>query len=489
MYLETLLRVHTFAKALAMAGVVASASWPIVARADELADLKAMLKQMQERIEKLEANQKMQAQQTPPAPAPTATPAPAPQQAVFVPTTVQAAPSRLEYKLYGRADIGYTNSNGSTATGASVSTSRFNQGQMASRLGLTGSWTFDADTRAIFGVETGVNLFNGAAGGTIQEAPQAGAAGVVLFSRGATAGVATSQYGSIEAGTMYMAPFWVALGADQISAHNYGAGDLSGLWSAQRPEALGKYLKAPPKAASGTAAGTITGASSGTASFFGNALRYRTPKLGEGFTAELSFSNGQQTLGSNDLQNDGMAWAGNVMYVNGPLWAGYAHMDYTQVADISATVTALWMTRHQVTDIVGARYKFGDLTVGGSYTVFNVDNAGGYKGSAYGLSTGYDIGKHTIEFSLGRNEYSGATGASLGSYGANGVAGQTGDPASTSYGLGYLYNLQKNLSLYLYHMRVENNANANLGVTQFRSDNLGLGNTATETTMGMFFVF
>jgi predicted porin len=398
----------------------------------------------------------------------------------------------LEYKIYGRADLGYAVSNGSTgngATAASVTTSRFNQGQMASRFGLTGSWTLDPDMKAVFGVETGVNLFNGAAGGGIQEAPQAGAGGVVLFSRGATAGLVSNTWGSIEAGTMYMAPFWVALGADAISAHGYGASDLSGLWSAQRPEALGKYLKGPAKAANGTTAGTISGSNTGTALFYGNSMRFRTPKFGGGFTGEFSYTNGQQALGSNDFQNDGRAWAGNIMYSAGPLWAGYSHMNYTQVADVSTTTTASWQTRHQLTDIVGARYKWGDLTVGGSYTTLSVDNAGGYKGSAYGLSTGYDLGKNTFEFSVGRNKYENATSASTGVYGANGTAGQTGDPSSTSYGFGYLYNLQKNLTLYLYHMRVQNNSNANLGVIQFRGDNSALGHTASETTAGMFFVF
>lgn len=467
--------VKSVVQALALAGLVAAAG---AAHADELSDLKGMLKQMQDRIEKLEADKKQPMQAAAPA--------------VIAPATVQGAPSRLEYKIYGRADLGYTVSNGSTGNGATatnVTTSRLNQGQMASRLGLTGSWTLDPDMRAIFGLETGINLFNGAAGGGIQEAPQAGAGGVVLFSRGATAGLVSNTWGSVEAGTMYMAPFWVALGADAISAHGYGASDLSGLWSAQRPEALGKYVKGPAKAASGSAAGTIGGVNTGTALFYGNSMRYRTPKFGGGFTGEFSYTNGQQALGSNDFQNDGRAWAGNILYSDGPLWAGYSHMDYTQVADVSATATTNWQTRHQVTDILGARYKWGDLTVGGSYTTLNVGDAGGYKGTAYGLSAGYDVGKNTFEFSVGRNEYQNATSASVGLYGANGTAGQTGDPSSTSYGIGYLYNLQKNLSLYLYHMRVENNSNANLGVIQFRGDNSALGNTATETTAGMFFVF
>lgn len=464
-------------QSLAIAGLLSAFG---SAQADELSDLKATLKQMQTRIENLEADKKQ------PVPAATITPA------VIAPTTVQGAPSRLEYKIYGRADLGYTVSNGSTGNGASatsVSTTRFNQGQMASRLGLTGSWAFDPDLRATFGVETGINLFNGSAGGGIQGAPQAGASGVVLFSRGATAGLTSSSWGSVDAGTMYMAPFWVALGADAISAHGYGASDLSGLWSAQRPEALGKYLKGPANAANGTTAGTVGGTNTGTALFYGNSVRYRTPKFGGGFTSEFSYTNGQQTLGSSEFRKDGSAWAANVMYSDGPLWAGYAHMDYTQVADISATASPNWQARHQVTDILGARYKFGDLTVGGSYTTLNVGEAGGYKGTAYGLSAGYDVGKNTFEFSLGRNEYQNATNASSGLYGANGTAGQTGNPMSTSYGLGYLYNLQKNLSFYIYHMRVQNNENANLGVIQFRGDNSALGNTATETTAGMFFVF
>jgi len=281
----------------------------------------------------------------------------------------------------------------------------------------------------------------------------------------------------------------VALGADQISAHGYGAGDMSGLWSAQRPEALGKYVKGPASVANGTTAGTIGGVNTGTALFYGNSLRYRTPKFGGGFTGEFSYSNGQQALGTSSFKNDGRAWAGNIMYSSGPLWAGYAHMDYTQVANVASAAPAVWSTRNQVTNILGVRYKVGDLTVGGSYTELGVSNAGGYKGTAYGLSAGYDLGRNTFEFSVGRNNYQNATSASSGTYGANGTAGQTGQPSSTGYGLGYLYNLQNNMTLYLYEMRVVNNASANLGVTDFRGDNTALGHTASETAAGMFFVF
>ena len=559
-------------KGLALAGLLASAS---IASADEMSDLKALVKQMAERIEKLEAsnramtvtpatgvplnNEWMSAVRTESDKAAKAAVAAAvAAKPVFSPTTVKGAPSAFEWKIYGRGDIGYTSSTGSIGAslanpgGREVTTTRLNQGEMSSRFGLNGAWVFNADYRGVFGFETGINLFTGQAGGiglgATANSPASSQS--VLFNRGATAGVASKDYGTIEAGTMYLSPFWVALGGDGPSANNFAANDFSGLWSATHPNALGKYLRGPANVAvnnfiqasnnnqnsGATCAGaagaacpvipnqsgstTLGGAHSGTAQFYGNAVRYRSPGFLDGFSAEFTYTNGQQLSNINDLENDGKAYAFNVLYNNGPLFAGYAHMDYTQVTDTSRAATiaplavaaataggSVFVTRHQVTDVFAARYKYDDFTLGGTYANFTVSNAGGYKATAYGLSGAYDLGKNRFELSIGKSDYSNATISNCGGFGSNGVGGvaniagvgcnvvaptalnSNGDPSSTSLGLGYIYNLEKNLSLYLYHLRVTNNNNANLGVLQFRGDNNVLGATATETTAGMFFVF
>lgn len=443
--------------------------------ADEVSDLKELVKQLQQRIERLEAKS------APTAVAPAQVASPAPPAAASPANSVAATPG-LQVRMYGRADIGYVSSEGSDTAGKTVTTSRFNQGQMASRLGLTGSWAYDADLKAIFGVETGLNLFNGNAGGGTQNSTA-----TVLFNRGATAGLASNSYGSIEAGTMYMAPFWVMLGADNASANNYGLSDFSALFSVSRPEALGRYLK-DPVGATANLSKTATGAgnNSGTALFYSNSVRYRTPTV-EGFKGEFSYSMGQQAFGNTPLKDDGTTWGINAIYQAGPLFVGYGHMNYQQVNDIATTGTASnWVTREQETDILGARYTFADFTLGASYTSYRVSNAGGYGAKAYGLSGAYNLGKHRVEASVGRLDYDGANG--VGAFGTNSGNGK-GDPSTMSLGVGYLYNLTKNMSVYGYYNKMDNNSNANLGVNQFRADTKSFGFSPSEWTVGTFLTF
>lgn len=475
---------------LVAVGVGGGGAW-----ADELSDLREQLKSALQRIDQLEAKA---AQSTA---SQTGTPAaqgPAPQAASRQAASDQSpgagqapaktalsltTPTGFEWNIYGRGDIGFVQSIGSTGNGKAVVTNRFNQGEMASRLGLTGSWApnNNDEYKAIFAVETGLNLFNGSAGGTVQNYSSSTS---VLFNRGATAGIASKTYGSIEGGTMYMAPFWVILGADQASAHDYGANDFSALFSLSRPEALARYLKDP---VTGNVSGTtsMTGGYSGTALFYANSIRYRTPNF-SGFTGEFSYSMGQQAFGSTEIGADGRTYAGNIMYNNGPLFIGYAHQDYIQENDIAVSGASNWVSRDQTTDVIGARYKWGDLEFGASYTLFQVSNAGGYMAQAYGLSSSYDIGPHRIETSLAKITYGGVN--NTGSYGKNTGDG-SGKPESVSLGAGYLYNIAKNWSAYTYYNHIFNNTHAKLGTLSFRSDNSSTGFSPTTWTVGMFYCF
>jgi len=453
-------------------GLIATA-----ARAGELDDLKAALKHQQDRIEQLEAKQAptIATQATASTIAPTAPPI----------STIPATPQTgLQVKLYGRADIGYNVSIGANAAGTVITTRRMNEGLMVSRIGFSANYLFDPEFKALAGAEIGVDLFSGSAGGTTQNST----AGQVLFNRGATAGVASTRWGSLEGGTMYLATFWPALNADLASANGWGAADLSALFSLTRPDALGRYLK-DPVTGNVSATTTQTGSNSGTALFYGNSVRYRMPQFTGGlkpFSIELSYSNGQQAASDTPLKDDGKALAFNLIYNDGRLFVGYGHMDYLQVNDIATVGSSVWATRHQVTDIIGARHTWGNLTLGGSYASYRVSNAGGYQAAAYGLSGGYDINKHRIESSLGRITYSGAN--AVGAYGTNTGDGM-GDPATSSIALGYLYKLERNLTLYVYYTTMLNNDHAKLGVFQFRGDNDYFGYSPKQYALGMFFIF
>jgi hypothetical protein len=150
-----------------------------------------------------------------------------------------------------------------------------------------------------------------------------------------------------------------------------------------------------------------------------------------------------------------------------------------------------------VTDIVGARYQWRDLTLGGAITYFSVSNAGGYSALAYGLSCAYDItNKHRLEASVGTVSYQNA--AADGAYCTYSTAGVPScknlalageNPRSTSFALGYLYKLQPNIVLYTYFNRVNNNANALLGTINYYATNAFNGSVVDEFQMGTFITF
>ena len=504
--------VRSLFRTLVMVGIISLFVAPaIVAQADEVSDLQAAIKQqqqiiedLQKRIEAIEAQKSAQAKPV------------ASEKQVFAPATVAGNPSGMEYKLYGRADAGFVHNASKDNKGQDVTTDVLRQGgQMTSRLGLTGVWVFNEQYKAIWAAEAGIDLLKGQVGGFGAQQVQNDTSNTILMNRGITAGLATRDYGSFEFGVMYMAPFWVMLGADNASDNNLGLSNTSGLWTVSRPEALGRYLKGPAvpdansymNANNNTVTTSVTnksgttsmsGANTGTALFYANAFRYRTPNFA-GFAGELSYSNGQNASNMFGSRDDGRTFAGNVQYSSGPLWLGYAHMDYQQVADISFSTSASgnWVSRNQVTDIIGARYKWRDLTLGGSVTNFSVSNAGGYSALAYGLSGAYDItDKHRLEASVGIVSYQNA--AADGAYCTYSTAGVptcknlalTGEnPRSTSFALGYLYKLQPNIVLYTYFNRVNNNANALLGTINYYTTNAFNGAVVDEFQMGTFITF
>ena len=225
-----------------MVGIVSLFVAPaIVAQADEVSDLQAAIKQQQQIINDLQKRiEALEAQKSAPA-KPVAS-----EKQVFVPATVAGNPSGMEYKLYGRADAGFVHNASKGNKGQDVTTDVLRQGgQMTSRLGLTGAWVFNEQYKAIWAAEAGIDLLKGQVGGFGAQQVQNDTSNTILMNRGITAGLATRDYGSFEFGVMYMAPFWVMLGADNASDNNLGLSNTSGLWTVSRPEAFGRYLKGP----------------------------------------------------------------------------------------------------------------------------------------------------------------------------------------------------------------------------------------------------
>ncbi|MCX8507011.1 MAG: porin [Alphaproteobacteria bacterium] len=465
----------------------------------------------------------------------------------------------LTTTIYGRLDAAVTSSGGARALNADGSkstynTTRLSQGQGVNRLGLRGAYQFEDPTlKVVFGVEMGTSLLNGNAGGVTANSTQNCAAlspantskdfnaqkpdvtatttlstsggettatttvgrfvsvpcntSNVLFNRGYTVGLASTTFGSLEFGNMYMAPFWVILASDK-SLYNLGLSDTSALFASVQPGALGRYLSDPVasvsnKSGTNTAVGAGA-ANTGTAGFYANSLRIRTPAL-YGVTTEVSYSIGQNASGINNLYKDGQTIAANIMYNDGPLFVGVAHMTYAQVNDIASPTSRFsdWRTRYQNTEVLGARYKIADLTVGAAFTLLRVTSAGDYTAMGYGVSSAYDLtAEHRVEASFGITSASNT--ASKGAYGAN--LGRTttvtnedgstttksaGDPQTISYGVTYLYSIAANTKAYLGYIANSNNSNADLGVGPFRSDTAkgAWGSSPYSVAAGMFLAF
>lgn len=458
------------------------------------------------------------------------------------------APSPLTTQFYGRFDAGVAVSGGArdlnkNGTQSTYSTVRFSHGQMTPRLGVRGSYQFENPTlKATFGLELGANVFNGNAGGAAQDTTQNCAAPApsqlvtvtnndatattaatktkfisipcntsnVLFNRGYTLGLASTDLGSIEFGMMYAAPFWVWLLADE-TGFKYGLSSTSALSSATQADAMGRYLSGPVAAATNVSAtNTAVGSSvanTGAGYYYANSVRLRSPNF-YGVTGEVFYSLGQNASGTNNLYKDGQAISGNILYKDGNLSAGVGHMTYAQVNDVSSVVGgskfADWRTRYQNSQIASLRYKLDDLTVGGTFTFLSVTSAGGYQAMGFGLFSSYDLPdiNSRVEATFGWNSVSGVcTGKkdSKGKYVATTSFGTAntcnpdkgGDPQTIAYGVTYFYSVGPTAKAYTGFIAHSNNDAANLGVGPFRGDTSAkaFGSKPYAVNTGMFFVF
>ena len=138
---------------------------------------------------------------------------------------------------------------------------------------------------------------------------------------------------------------------------------------------------------------TATATAYGYADFFTkNALTYTSPNVG-GLTAQVQYGF------SNNIESskDGSVVAGSLAYVNGPLSIRYAMQDRNQAA--SAAPSAPNTTFNKKTQVVGARYNIGAVSLGVAY--FENKSAAALNGAmtkadGYLLGAGYTTGAWTL---------------------------------------------------------------------------------------------
>jgi predicted porin len=122
------------------------------------------------------------------------------------------APSNVT--LYGLLDVGLEYVDNVGAAGASLRRMPANTGSLPSRLGFRGSEDLGGGLRAVFTLESGLNLDTGLLG-----------QGGRLFGRQAFAGLSGS-WGTVSVGRQYTMLFWSLQDADILGPNIYGSGSI-----------------------------------------------------------------------------------------------------------------------------------------------------------------------------------------------------------------------------------------------------------------------
>jgi len=116
-----------------------------------------------------------------------------------------------------------------------------------------------------------------------------------------------------------------------------------------------------------------------------NSIMYRSPKM-NGFGVALMYS-ADTTQTTNVDDNDTDSWSANATYNNGPLYVGFGYLDNNVSASADEQVWRL-----------SASYKFGAFKVVGLYQ--DVNDAGGSAGTdneAWGIGGAYTFGNNVIK--------------------------------------------------------------------------------------------
>lgn len=261
--------------------------------------------------------------------------------ALAVMAAAGAASAQSSVQLYGIADVWF---GGVKATGSKAQTVVEDGGVDGSRFGLMGSEDLGGGLKAIFTLEQGFTLDNGAAGTTTDTA---GKTVNAAFSREATVGL-QGNFGTVKLGK-------------QFNAFD----DVSGAAATVFDGAL-------------TPMNTVF-ESGAFASTDANTVKYISPAF-SGFTGSASYSFGENKTATVDAANS-YALAGQ--YANGPVAAGLGYA----VKDLGAA------GENKAVRLNGS-YNFGVATLKASYGL--VDYATNFETNEYEIGVDYPLASNLI---------------------------------------------------------------------------------------------
>lgn len=301
---------------------------------------------------------------------------------------VGAANAQSSVTLYGIVDafVQY-------ADGADSQTRIQSGGLNGSRLGVRGSEDLGGGLRAVFTLETGINVDNGT---TAQDD--------VFWGRQAFVGLA-SPYGQLTLGRQYSSIYNTTNDFSAFSNVSRGASTA----------VIGDFGGYEPVRGSSTSTGSSTGL--GGPARMNNSVKYETPSLG-GFKLGAMLGLGENGASTSDNR----AYDIYARYTVGPLDAIISYVD-DKLDDPSAPLEAKTLT-------IGAAYRFGDFRLMGGYLETKIDSAPVADGQGYWIGGDYRIGPHLI-----RAQYVGNT--------------PDADEADThAFGVGYQYDFSRRTAFY-----------------------------------------
>jgi len=288
-----------------------------------LDDLMAEVAAQKVRLEKLEAQLKIAAENTAAANRKAEAAAQQASASAAKPAAKSNGPSMPEgLAIYGIIDGGVEVGDYGQGTHARVQSGMGS----ASRLGFKGARDFGDDLSAYFQLEAGVSIDNGQNTGHSSNVsnPGQGAAssasvnttGVAVFSRNTFVGLNSKKFGDIRFGRDYAPIYSITSISDPFTI---GGATAFRLWS------------------------------SASASRFDNGLFYATPTLG-GFQGKFAYSAGMENNSKADVgvtggagsnsntgpEGEGKGWSGSLTYSNGPLFLGTGYLSYLRMGTVTS---------------------------------------------------------------------------------------------------------------------------------------------------------
>ncbi len=288
-------------------------------------------------------------------------------------------------------------------------------GLSGSRLGFRGVEDLGGGLKALFVLESGLNIDDGSIGN-----------GGAFFGRQALVGLQT-PYGQFSLGRQYSSLYTAT--ADFSIFGNQPAGPstalIGGFGGGYEP-VRGASNTATPPAAGGTG--------SGGPARVNNSLRYETP-VGAGFSASLLYGAGEVAGANNDarLIDVGLRYAG----------AGFeAMLSYIDDESVGAGGS---VTAGKITTLAG-RYNLEPVRLAAGVLDFKDKRASGQDGRGWWVGGDYRLGDHLLKAQYVENDPR---------YGA--------DNGTKAFGVGWVYSLSKRSALYSSLTRFDNEGQAGSG--------------------------